>query len=676
MRRGGLRRNVGGTAHPTARGAHREPLPRCPPRRPAPRADRPSGPDRLVALAARRRRNAAAPARRRAYTGSSRSPPGSPGRRRSDVHAIGRPVRAGPRARRGRRGPRARPPPALHRHCSSAATPASARPRWSPASATAPASTASRCSTGHCLDIDNGVPLQPVREALRGAVAGRPADGLAAGDQAAGRLPARSDARRAGSPAALEDLGLVVGELAAESPLMVVLEDMHWADRSTQDFAVALSRTMQGAGLPGADLPQRRADPSSPLPACARSRSAAASAPGASTCRPSDRDGIAGIVERAPGRRDAALVGSLLARSEGNPLYAEELLQAGTDGSPGPLSDLLLARVDALSGPDPRPAAAGLGRRQPPGPPLLAEVDRARRRRPRRLPARGRSTPTSCAPPATTSTSGTDSSARPSTTTCCRANAPARTPGWPPPCSGASATTPALAELGLAGLPLVRRPRPARRLPRVRAGRAGGPHVRRARGRRRTSTGRSGSTTRYPTTTRGQPRQGRPASDCWRRPARSTGSIDRALQLMREALSPASTTTPTGCSPAGSTRRTRRSATSSTGTSGTTRPSSGPIAYADGPAVGGARDGAVDDGDVAPRYRVVRRVPGVRRPGPRVCPRSAPVLASRTLTAPGLGVLRAREDRRGADDLRRGGLASARRGGAVADAMEAELCAA
>ena len=44
------------------------------------------------------------------------------------------------------------------------------------------------------------------------------------------------------------------------------------------------------------------------------------------------------------------LVGSLLARSEGNPLYAEELLGADSDVVPGALGDLLLARVDALSG--------------------------------------------------------------------------------------------------------------------------------------------------------------------------------------------------------------------------------------------------------------------------------------------------------------------------------------
>ena len=49
------------------------------------------------------------------------------------------------------------------------------------------------------------------------------------------------------SPGSLvDDLCLMVGELASESPLVLVLEDMHWAHRSTQDFAVALSRTMKG----------------------------------------------------------------------------------------------------------------------------------------------------------------------------------------------------------------------------------------------------------------------------------------------------------------------------------------------------------------------------------------------------------------------------------------------
>ena len=43
------------------------------------------------------------------------------------------------------------------------------------------------------------------------------------------------------------------------------------------------------------------------------------------------------------------MVGSVQARSEGNPLYAEELLAADQQGVPGHLSDLLLARIDALN---------------------------------------------------------------------------------------------------------------------------------------------------------------------------------------------------------------------------------------------------------------------------------------------------------------------------------------
>ena len=200
--------------------------------------------------------------------------------------------------------------------------------------------------TGHCLDLDTGVPLQPVREALRGAVADRPAEELPPVTQRmAGFLLGGAPDGRARP---LEDLGLVVGELAAESPLMIVLEDMHWADRSTQDFAVSLSRTMQRAVCLvltfRTDELTRRHPFRRALVEIGRSVGARRI-----DLPPLDRDGIAGIVEACTGRRDAALVGSLLARPRATRSTPRSCLQAGADGLPGPLSDLLLARVDALS---------------------------------------------------------------------------------------------------------------------------------------------------------------------------------------------------------------------------------------------------------------------------------------------------------------------------------------
>ena len=227
---------------------------------------------------------------------------------------------------------------------------------------------------GHCLDIDNGVPFQPVREALRGAVVGKPADELppVTARMAGFLLGGRPD--ESGSPAAvLEDLSLVVGELGSGSPLMIMLEDMHWADRSTQDFAVALSRTMQG---PVCLVLTYRSDELTRRHPFRRALVELGRSVGSRRIdlAPLDRVGIAGIVEQCTGRRDPALVGSLLARCEGNPLYAEELLEAGPTALPGPLSDLLLARVDALSGPTRdllRLASVGGSRLDPP---LLAEV--------------------------------------------------------------------------------------------------------------------------------------------------------------------------------------------------------------------------------------------------------------------------------------------------------------
>lgn len=61
-----------------------------------------------------------------------------------------------------------------------------------------------------------------------------------------------------------------------------------------------------------------------------------------------DRDSLGEIVSARTGRAEAPVVDSVLARSEGTPLYAEELADAEQHGMPELLADLFLARVDAL----------------------------------------------------------------------------------------------------------------------------------------------------------------------------------------------------------------------------------------------------------------------------------------------------------------------------------------
>ena len=196
---------------------------------------------------------------------------------------------------------------------------------------------------GHSFDIDDGVALRPVREALRQAVVGRSADELAPlTRRLSPYLTGESDA------ATVDELGLAVEELAAEGPVLVVLEDLHWADRSTIDFASSVARTARGpVGL----LLTFRSDEIGRGHPFRQAMVDLARSPGTHRLDLTalGRDGVVALAARRPDGSDDAFVNSVFERSEGNPLYAEELLAAGPDGLPETLSDLLLRRVDGLS---------------------------------------------------------------------------------------------------------------------------------------------------------------------------------------------------------------------------------------------------------------------------------------------------------------------------------------
>jgi DNA-binding CsgD family transcriptional regulator/tetratricopeptide (TPR) repeat protein len=141
--------------------------------------------------------------------------------------------------------------------------------------------------------------------------------------------------------------------LTEATPVALMLEDMHWADRSTRTFTAFLARSLRQERLMllltyRTDELHRR-HPLRPLLAelerLERSRRI--------ELAPFDRDELAealtDILGEVPPER---LVSRLYARSEGNALYTEELLAAGLDGrgaAPQSLRDAFLLRIERLS---------------------------------------------------------------------------------------------------------------------------------------------------------------------------------------------------------------------------------------------------------------------------------------------------------------------------------------
>ena len=101
-------------------------------------------------------------------------------------------------------------------------------------------------ATGHGLDLDAGISFAPAVEAVRSLLAG--VEDLGPRPSARRMLTLLDpDAPRSREAIhVLDDLTAVVLEAAAVGPVLLTLEDMHWADRSTQDFAATLSRTARG----------------------------------------------------------------------------------------------------------------------------------------------------------------------------------------------------------------------------------------------------------------------------------------------------------------------------------------------------------------------------------------------------------------------------------------------
>src|SRR5439155_26182809 len=139
-------------------------------------------------------------------------------------------------------------------------------------------------------------------------------------------------------------------EVSARTPLLVVLEDLHWADRSSRDLLrYLLARLVDEplvvvASYRADDLHRRH--PLRPLLA------ELVRLPGVERLdlAPLPDAAVAALVRglaASSGAPAEATIEDVVSRAEGNAFYAEELLAAGLHGEALPLglTDVLLARV-------------------------------------------------------------------------------------------------------------------------------------------------------------------------------------------------------------------------------------------------------------------------------------------------------------------------------------------
>jgi DNA-binding CsgD family transcriptional regulator/tetratricopeptide (TPR) repeat protein len=146
-------------------------------------------------------------------------------------------------------------------------------------------------------------------------------------------------------------LGLL-SNLAREQPLVLAIEDLHWADPSTRDFLSFLSRNADQLRL--LTICSYRSDelhrrhPLRPFLAEEERRGGVERIELEPLSREELEAMIAAILGEPP---SAELVDELFERSDGNAFFAEELLEARVAGQaiPATLRDALILRVEALS---------------------------------------------------------------------------------------------------------------------------------------------------------------------------------------------------------------------------------------------------------------------------------------------------------------------------------------
>ena len=201
---------------------------------------------------------------------------------------------------------------------------------------------------GRCPSYGDGVTYRPLAEIVAQLGGAEPEERIAAllgGDAAAARIVLAA-AGLADGAAQAEETAWAVRRLleaaARERPLVVVLEDIHWAEPTLLDLLDALAAVSTGAPLlllclARPDLLEARPGWAAPQPN--RSVTVLGALPAGEALR------LVGHLGAAAGPAER-----IVARAEGNPLFLEHLAAVGAEPGalPSSLQAVLAARLDGL----------------------------------------------------------------------------------------------------------------------------------------------------------------------------------------------------------------------------------------------------------------------------------------------------------------------------------------
>jgi len=209
-------------------------------------------------------------------------------------------------------------------------------------------------AVGGCVQLGEvSVPYAPLTEALaairREVGTGAFADAAAA--DVIGLLDGKAMDASSSSAGLFGHLLQLFTGLSAQRRLVMVFEDMHWADASTRDLVAFLARTLTDAKTSlvltyRADEVHRR----HPLRALLSEleRAPAVERVDLTGLPQADVAGLLAVI--APGAgADPDAVEVLLERTGGNPFFVEELAAAGLSQLPVSLAEVILGRVARLS---------------------------------------------------------------------------------------------------------------------------------------------------------------------------------------------------------------------------------------------------------------------------------------------------------------------------------------